>query len=115
MEKKESFRKKLLEVLNNPKEVEKICEIYEEWIRIETKSTKESQKKGIEKARKKGVTFGRPRIREPENFDMIYEQFLSHKISAADGAKLCNMAMSTFYRRGREWEEKRGQRDEKVE
>ena len=47
------------------------------------------QREGIEAAKMRGVRFGRPRKPVPENFEQIYDRWLSREIS------------DTFYRRAR--------------
>ncbi len=59
------------------------------------------QREGIEAAKMRGVRFGRPRKPVPENFDQIYDRWLSREISAKEAALQCNLTTDTFYRRAR--------------
>lgn len=103
---KKYMLEKLMDYLQDEEKVTGICSILEECERNEHRQKQECQKKGIQKAKAKGVTFGRPRIKEPDNFEMIYYQYMNKEITAGAAARLCSMALSTFYRRGREFEEK---------
>lgn len=49
----------------------------------------------------RGVRFGRPRKPVPENFEQIYDRWLSREISAKEAARQCNLTTDTFYRRAR--------------
>jgi Site-specific recombinases, DNA invertase Pin homologs len=59
------------------------------------------QREGIEAAKMRGVRFGRPRKPVPENFEQIYDRWLSREISAKEAARQCNLTTDTFYRRAR--------------
>ena len=59
------------------------------------------QREGIEAAKMRGVRFGRPRKPVPENFEQIYDRWLSREISAKEVARQCNLTTDTFYRRAR--------------
>lgn len=96
---KEALIKQLMQLTQDEEMAQKICFMVENWFSSEKEYKRKCQKEGIEKARKKGVSFGRPRIQEPENFDRICIQYLEGELTAAAAAKLCNMGMSTFYRR----------------
>lgn len=65
------------------------------------------QREGIEAAKRKGVKFGRPRSRVPDNFQEIYDQWKYRRISAADAAAICGMSRSTFYERVKEYEKRK--------
>ena len=57
---------------------------------------KQRQAEGIEAARKRGVKFGRPPKKLPENFNEVYSEWINGKISAIKAAKKCEMPVSTF-------------------
>lgn len=67
----------------------------------ERHSIRERQREGIKAAKLRGVQFGRPQKQVPENFDQIYREWMSKKISGAEAAKMCNLTTATFYRRAR--------------
>ena len=62
---------------------------------------KSRQREGIEAAKMKGIHMGRPAHPLPENFNQIYDKWLTKEISAEEAAKQCNLTISTFYRRAR--------------
>lgn len=61
------------------------------------------QEEGIKAAKLKGVMFGRPMIKVPDNFGSLVKQWERGHIRAKDVAKECDMSIATFYRRLREY------------
>ena len=61
------------------------------------------QEEGVKAAKLKGVMFGRPMIKVPDNFDSLVKQWERGHIRAEDVAKECDMSIATFYRRLREY------------
>ena len=61
------------------------------------------QEEGIKAAKLKGVMFGRPMIKVPNNFGSLVKQWERGHIRAEDVAKECDMSIATFYRRLREY------------
>ena len=61
------------------------------------------QEEGIKAAKLKGVMFGRPMIKVPDNFGSLVKQWEQGHIRAIDVAKECDMSIATFYRRLREY------------
>lgn len=53
---------------------------------------------GIQEARRKGVTLGRPRTPMPDNFPAVCEEWLSGSITAVEAMRKTGLAKSTFYR-----------------
>ncbi|MEE1350518.1 MAG: recombinase family protein [Clostridia bacterium] len=68
----------------------------------ERENIKKRQEEGIRAAKLRGVEFGRPVIKPPDNFQSLVKQWEQGKISADDVAKKSKMSISTFYRRLRE-------------
>lgn len=95
----------LMCLLKNENTVRSVCKVLADIEKKNKDEKKNRQQEGIQKAKEKGVCFGRPKIKEPDNFPLIYEQFLNREITAVSAAKLCNMALSTFYRKGRKYED----------
>lgn len=56
------------------------------------------QAQGIEAAKKRGVVFGRPRKKLPEEFEKYVEEWAEKRISLEDVLDICNISRSTFYR-----------------
>ena len=69
----------------------------------ERENIKKRQAQGIAAAKEKGVKFGRPEKRVPDNFSEIIEAWNTGKISIAEALKICDMSESTFYRRRRDY------------
>ena len=69
----------------------------------ERENIKKRQAQGIAAAKAKGVKFGRPENPLPEDFDNIIKAWDKGKLSTGDALKLCDMSVSTFYRRRREY------------
>ena len=69
----------------------------------ERENIKKRQKQGIAAAKARGVKFGRPEIKAPENFENIVRQWEKKQISIQDALQQCNMSEATFYRRVREY------------
>jgi len=63
------------------------------------------QREGINIAQRKGVRFGRPRIKITEVFKEIVAQWRKGEITAKEAMRLSNMRPSTFYRRIEELKE----------
>ena len=61
--------------------------------------------KGYEKAKAEGRRLCRPRNPLPENFASVGRDWLEKKITLTQGAKACNMAISTFRNRCLELQE----------
>ena len=61
------------------------------------------QEEGVKAAKLKGVMFGRPMIKVPDNFGSLVKQWERGHIRAEDVAKECDMSIATFYRRLREY------------
>ena len=57
---------------------------------------KERQAQGIAAAKARGVRFGRPPKPLPENYSLVYQQWLEGKISGSAVARECDMALSSF-------------------
>ena len=54
------------------------------------------QEEGIKAAKLKGVMFGRPMIKVPDNFGSLVKQWERGHIRAEDVAKECDMSIATF-------------------
>lgn len=79
-----------------------------EWL-----ARKQRQKAGIERAKSRGVQFGRPELPWSEDFEKAYQMWKRKEIRGRDAAKLCNISSALFYKRAgmlREMEEGRDSR-----
>jgi len=56
----------------------------------------ESQRKGIERARKKGVKFGRPQLSKPERFYDVLTLYNEHQLSCRASAAILDVSINTF-------------------
>jgi len=68
----------------------------------ERENIRKRQEEGIKAAKIRGVEFGRPIKKPPDNFQQLVKQWETGKISADDVANQCGMSIATFYRRLRE-------------
>lgn len=60
------------------------------------------QEQGIAAAKKRGVLFGRPKAKVPDNFQSIVKAWECGNIKIDEVLKKCKISKSTFYRRLRE-------------
>ena len=56
------------------------------------------QSEGIASARAKGVEFGRPKIKKPENYEETMRKVASGKIKAVDAMRILGVRKTTFYK-----------------
>ena len=73
----------------------------------ERENIRKRQEQGIKAAMQKGVKFGRPVIKAPDNFDALVRQWRRGLISSEEAARRCDMSIATFYRRLREQKAKK--------
>jgi len=64
----------------------------------ERKQIKERQAEGIRIAKAKGVKFGRPRAKLPNNTNEILKSYKAHKITNIEATKMLGISKGTFYR-----------------
>lgn len=72
---------------------------------------KQKQKEGIERARSRGVQFGRPEMPAPGNFEEVYWMWKRKEIKGKEAAKLCHISRASFYKKA---SERKGLEEEKV-
>lgn len=89
----------LKEILGDEGKAAEVLSFIEEQESKEKERRKKVQKEGIQMAREKGVSLGRPRKHLPDNYESIYEGFFSGDITAEQAAKYCGVGLSTFYRK----------------
>lgn len=82
----------LIEVLSSMAEQE----------RLEIRARK---KEGIDAAKKRGVSFGRPRITKPDEFDATYRRVLNREITAKKAMELLGLKPNVFYQFVKEYKE----------
>ncbi len=64
---------------------------------------RQRQAEGIRAAKLRGVQFGRPKEKITDEFICVYGQWKDKKITAAEAAQICNIALSTFYYRAKKY------------
>ena len=67
---------------------------------------KQRQAEGIAAAKARGITFGRPTKKLPENFDELVQQWERGKIKINEILKQTDLKQATFYNRLREYRQK---------
>ena len=68
----------------------------------ERDNIRKRQAQGIAAAKARGVRFGRPEAKLPEDFPVLVRQWEKRQISTKELLKECRFSESTFYRRVRE-------------
>ena len=68
----------------------------------ERTNIRQRQAEGIAAAKARGVRFGRPPQDLPENFEGVYQQWSTCKLSASAAARECGMPLATFRYRARQ-------------
>ncbi len=71
----------------------------------ERMNIRQRQAEGIAAAKARGVQFGRPEVRMPDNFQEVFQKWQEKKITLRQAAKACGMPKSTFFDKAREWEQ----------
>lgn len=74
----------------------------------ERENIRKQQEQGIAAAKKRGVRFGRPESKVPDNFKSIVRAWEHGNIKIDEVLEKCQMSKSTFYRRLREMRLKQG-------
>lgn len=74
----------------------------------ERHNIKQRQEEGIRAAKQRGVRFGRPRKPLPENFREACRRWDSGELVGRQAAMLCDMPLSTFYKRANQFRDKTG-------
>lgn len=71
----------------------------------ERENIRKRQEQGIAQARKRGVRFGRPEIKLPDDFSKMVMDWEKKEISLNEVLDRCRMSKSTFYRKIRKMKE----------
>ena len=69
----------------------------------ERENIRKRQSEGIAAARLRGVRFGRPEKKSPENFGELVRKWERGQMKTAELLKICNMSRSTLYAKLREY------------
>lgn len=69
----------------------------------ERENIRKRQAQGIAAAKAKGVAFGRPAIKAPEDFGQVVQAWERQEIDIHQAVCLCHMSQATFYRRLRDF------------
>ena len=73
----------------------------------ERTNIRQRQAEGIAAAKKRGVRFGRPCTKPPEDFPAIVSEWEAGRLSFREALELTGLAEATFYRRLREYRQER--------
>lgn len=68
----------------------------------ERSNIKQRQAEGIAAAKARGVRFGRPKKKEPQEFAVLVSLWENKKLTLTETLNICGMSKSTFYRRRRD-------------
>lgn len=69
---------------------------------VERENIKTRQSEGIESAKKRGVSFGRPRKKKPSSYEATKASYLGGHLTRAEAARRLKVSVSTFDRWMRE-------------
>ncbi len=83
--------------------------VFASMYEMERENIRQRQKEGIEIAKEKGVTFGRPKQEITQEFKQLYAKWKANEITARKFMKKVNMKPNTFYRRIKDYEKKRNE------
>lgn len=56
------------------------------------------QREGIMAAKKRGIEFGRPTVRKPDNYEEVMERLEQREITAVEAMELLGVKRTTFYK-----------------
>lgn len=56
------------------------------------------QSEGIQAAKNRGVVFGRPTVRKPENYEAVMEKVASGDMKAVEAMREMGIKKTTFYK-----------------
>lgn len=65
---------------------------------FERQNMLERQKEGIEIAKKKGVYKGRKKIKQPKEWDKVYEEYRTRQVTAVGAMEKLGLKNNTFYK-----------------
>lgn len=77
----------------------------------ERSNIRQRQAEGIAAAKARGIKFGRPAIKTPDNFGQMIKKWEKKEITTQEVMEVCGMSEATFYRRLQEY--RLAQRNEK--
>jgi len=72
----------------------------------ERKNIKQRQAEGIAVAKAKGVRFGRPSMKYPDNFESVYKDWKAGKIKGVEAIRILNLKKSSFYKMVQRYEDR---------
>lgn len=107
---KESYnelKEKLYDCLQDEEKAEAVLGIIEQFEMEEDRKRLMKQREGIKRARESGVALGRPKLKVPDNFEELLEEWENGIIKADMAARACGMGISTFYRRVRKYKDEK--------
>ena len=92
-----------------PRELEELqTRAVEQFQQQQTQTRKQRQAEGIAAAKARGVRFGRPRIETSPVLIRTLEAWERKEISLQDALRVCHISEATFFRRLRQFRQKRG-------
>lgn len=67
----------------------------------ERETLRQRQAEGIRAAKQRGVSFGRPKLELPDDFEYIVECWKNKEINSKDAIRISGLKYSTFYKKAR--------------
>ena len=83
-------------IIQDEIKTKQIIKLLQKYKKEDENKKKEKILYGIKEAQKKGVKFGRPKKKIPNQFDKVYELYINRQISSRSAAKMLGVAQSTF-------------------
>lgn len=65
---------------------------------IERENILKRQEQGIAEAKKRGVQFGRPKVKVPKEFKEVAQRYLNHEITNIQACEILGLSRGTFFR-----------------
>ena len=79
-------------------------QLYTYFTNREEQSHQLLQRRGIDAAKENGVIFGAPRVKLPEDFSALVQQWQQGLITSDEAAVRANISRASFYRYAKKWE-----------
>lgn len=108
---REEDLKELETIIGDQEKFEQVLEVLERVRARERSKTHALQAAGIAAAKERGVQFGRPPLKVPNNFAQVYESHKSGAITGLFAAELLKVSPKTYRKLIQRYEEQLGEKN----